>query len=208
MERARPITPIIPVSLDPLSRKFALGAGFLGCRSRSPKPKPKESRTTRHGSRSNLRLGSKSKAASSQKGRNRLQCLCTNQLLTRSNSARGANIGTSAAVYARIGVNRVLFALGDCAGGTFIDASAACDAVVANYVSHCSVFLNCYYYVGCRLRGKNTDFSPQKSDGPHFLSFFVQPQGIWPGRSLAQVPHRHGKRVFWGRRTIYAHFAS
>ena len=59
------------------------------------------------------------------------------RLFARSDSAGGANISTSAAVYTNFGVDGVLFAFGNSAGGTLVDAGAACDAVITNYVSHC-----------------------------------------------------------------------
>ena len=57
-------------------------------------------------------------------------------LFARSDGARGANIGASAAVNTYAGVDRVLFAFRNCARGAFVNASAASNAIVANYVSH------------------------------------------------------------------------
>ena len=61
-------------------------------------------------------------------------------LFARGNSARGANVGASAAIYANFGVNLVDFALADSARGAFVDASATGNAVVTDYVSHFSSF--------------------------------------------------------------------
>ena len=58
------------------------------------------------------------------------------RLFARSDSAGGANICASAAVNTYAGVDRVLSAFRDSARGAFIDASAASNAIVANYVSH------------------------------------------------------------------------
>lgn len=63
-------------------------------------------------------------------------CASERLLFARSDGARGANIGASAAIYADSGVDGVLFAFRDGAGGAFVDAGAASDAVVTNYVSH------------------------------------------------------------------------
>ena len=57
-------------------------------------------------------------------------------LFARSDSARGTNICASAAVNTYVRVDRILFAFRDCASGAFVDTSAACNAIVANYVSH------------------------------------------------------------------------
>ena len=57
-------------------------------------------------------------------------------LFARSDGARGAYIGASAAVNTYAGVDRVLFAFRNCARGAFVNASAASNAIVANYVSH------------------------------------------------------------------------
>ena len=58
------------------------------------------------------------------------------RLFAGSDSAGGANICASAAVNTYAGVDRVLSAFRDSARGAFIDASAASNAIVANYVSH------------------------------------------------------------------------
>ena len=54
----------------------------------------------------------------------------------KADSARGANVCASAALGALVGVDAIDVALGDSSNGTFIDASAACYAVFANYISH------------------------------------------------------------------------
>jgi hypothetical protein len=52
-------------------------------------------------------------------------------------SADGAGAGTSAALYAHIGVDLELaVTLGDGANGTFCCASAACDASISDLKSH------------------------------------------------------------------------
>ena len=58
------------------------------------------------------------------------------RLFAGSDSAGGANICASAAINTNAGVDRVLSAFRDSARGAFIDASAASNAIVANYVSH------------------------------------------------------------------------
>lgn len=57
-------------------------------------------------------------------------------LFTRRNRTGGAAVSTSAAVYTYTGVDRILFAFGDGAGGAVVHASATCNAIVANNVSH------------------------------------------------------------------------
>lgn len=51
-------------------------------------------------------------------------------------SARGASVGTGAALGALVGVDGIDIAFRDSANGTFVDAGAASNAVFANYVSH------------------------------------------------------------------------
>ena len=51
-------------------------------------------------------------------------------------SARGASVSASATFCALIRVDYIDVALGDSSYGTFVDASAASDAVITNYVSH------------------------------------------------------------------------
>ena len=52
-------------------------------------------------------------------------------------STDGAGTGTSAALYAHIGIDLELaITLGDSANGTFCCASAACDASISDFVSH------------------------------------------------------------------------
>ena len=57
-------------------------------------------------------------------------------LVGRADGARRTNVGTSAAVYANIGVDGVDCAAAGSAEGTFVDASATSDAVAADYVWH------------------------------------------------------------------------
>jgi len=57
-------------------------------------------------------------------------------LLLEADSAAGASVGTGAALGAFVGVDAVDVALRDSANGTFVDAGAACNAVITNYVSH------------------------------------------------------------------------
>ena len=53
-------------------------------------------------------------------------------------STDGAGAGTSAALYAQIGVDLELtITLGDSTDGTFCRASAACDASISDFESHC-----------------------------------------------------------------------
>ena len=66
--------------------------------------------------------------------------ICFRGLFARRDSARGANIGASAAIYTDFGVDGVLLTFGDSTRGAVVKASAACDTIVANYVSH-----------GCRI---------------------------------------------------------
>ena len=55
-----------------------------------------------------------------------------------SDSARGASVSAGAALCALVGVDAVDVAFSDGANGTFVDASAASDAVFTNYISHSS----------------------------------------------------------------------
>ena len=67
--------------------------------------------------------------------------ICCRGLFARGDSARGANVGASAAVYTDVGVDRVLLAFGDSTRGAVVKASAASNTIVANYVSHgCVIF--------------------------------------------------------------------
>ena len=67
--------------------------------------------------------------------------ICCRGLFARRDSARGANVGASAAVYTDVGVDRVLLAFGDSTRGAVVKASAASNTIVANYVSHgCVIF--------------------------------------------------------------------
>jgi len=54
----------------------------------------------------------------------------------------GACVGASAALGALLGVNRILFAFGDCSNGTFVNTCAASNTIVTNYVSHDNLQLN------------------------------------------------------------------
>ena len=56
--------------------------------------------------------------------------------LSLGNSTAGARICAGAAGNADIGVDGVLFAFADSTSGTFVDAGSACNAIVANNVSH------------------------------------------------------------------------
>ena len=66
--------------------------------------------------------------------------ICCRGLFARGDSARGANVGASAAIYTDVGVDGVLLAFGDSTSGAVVKASAASNTIVANYVSH-----------GCRI---------------------------------------------------------
>ena len=63
-------------------------------------------------------------------------CCDVGRNLSLGDSTAGARICAGAAGNADIGVDGVLFAFRDSAGGAFVDAGAASDAVVTNYVSH------------------------------------------------------------------------
>ena len=69
-----------------------------------------------------------------------MSVICCRGLFARRDSARGANVGASAAVYTDVGVDGVLLAFGDSTSGAVVKASAASNTIVANYVSH-----------GCRI---------------------------------------------------------
>ena len=72
-------------------------------------------------------------------GRNRF--LGDAQCLGQADGARGASIGTRAALGAFVGVDGIDIAFGDSANGAFIDAGAASNAVFTDYVSHSFLFL-------------------------------------------------------------------
>ena len=61
--------------------------------------------------------------------------------LGQADSAGGASVSARATLSALVGVDAVDIAFGDSANGAFIDASAACYTVFANYVSHSSLNL-------------------------------------------------------------------
>ncbi len=72
-------------------------------------------------------------------------------------SLRGAYIGAGTALCALLRVDRILFTFRDSANGAFIDASAASDAIVTNYVSH----FVCFLVVNNRfLFSKSNSFPP------------------------------------------------
>ena len=70
-----------------------------------------------------------------------MSVICCRGLFARRDSARGANVGASAAIYTDVGVDGVLLAFGDSTSRAVVKASAACDTVVVNYVSHGCVIL-------------------------------------------------------------------
>ena len=63
------------------------------------------------------------------------------------NRACGANVCASAAVDAGVGSDSIDFAFADGGSGTFVDASAAGNAIVRDNVSHCDKNLKSYVYV-------------------------------------------------------------
>lgn len=96
-------------------------------------------------------------------GRLCLSCAAA-MLFARSDSSRGADVGACAAVYADAWVDAVFFAFRDCARRTFVNARAASNAVVSNYVSHndrvliviVSSCLFCYVFAKVEERGDVT----------------------------------------------------
>ena len=56
--------------------------------------------------------------------------------LAEADSARGASVSAGATLGALVGIDAVDVAFRDSANGTFVDASAASNAVFTNYVSH------------------------------------------------------------------------
>ena len=60
-------------------------------------------------------------------------------LFAGADGARGASVGTCAAVYTDVGIDAVDVALVDSAGGAFALASAAGYTVATDYVSHSDV---------------------------------------------------------------------
>ena len=70
-----------------------------------------------------------------------MSVICCRGLFARRDSARGANVGASAAVNTDFGVDGVLLAFGDSTRGAVVKASAASNTIVANYVSHGCVIL-------------------------------------------------------------------
>ena len=57
-------------------------------------------------------------------------------LLSGIDCSAGANICTSAAVNASVGIDRILLAFADCSAGAFVNTCSACNTIVANYISH------------------------------------------------------------------------